>query len=388
MGYSLEVAEKSVATAATVAQPMAGYLEKPINYANDLANNQLDKLELKVPLIAEPSEKIVSTLKNGAWDAVEKTTTKGTQQMNNLMTTKMGKIVTASVYLALGLSEIAIDHYLPEKTEEIEDGQPACEPDESAQEENMPEFKRDEPFTNSVIKVTQLSDKVRRRMYQKALNNIQYAQKRSEEALEKLKFTLDLIEYAKTNMNTVNQAVREKVSSTQETLWTTWDDWTTDPPVEAEKGAPDVVVDTEEKEMDPEEDVISMEDEEKTLAVARNLLRRLTVLTKNISICVKMLPQNIGKRVEDTRHIVEEMYGSFKDVKQLQDIPLSVLASVKIQLNKLSTTILSLSENVMNSSTVQWLVPNDIRQYVHQTVKAAEVESNAPQPVESKDKSE
>merc|ERR1712142_223150 len=110
MGYSLEVAEKSVATAATVAQPMAGYLEKPINYANDLANNQLDKLEEKVPLIAEPSEKIVSTLKNGAWDAVEKTTTKGTQQMNNLMTTKMGKIVTASVYLALGLSEIAIDH--------------------------------------------------------------------------------------------------------------------------------------------------------------------------------------------------------------------------------------------------------------------------------------
>ena len=36
------------------------------------------------------------------------------------------------------------------------------------------------------------------------------------------------IDYAKSNIDTANQAIRTRVEGTQNTLWTTWNDWTTE----------------------------------------------------------------------------------------------------------------------------------------------------------------
>lgn len=36
------------------------------------------------------------------------------------------------------------------------------------------------------------------------------------------------IDYAKTNIDSANQAIRTRVETTQTTLWTTWNDWTTE----------------------------------------------------------------------------------------------------------------------------------------------------------------
>lgn len=62
IGYSLDVAEKSVAMAAYTAQPVVNCLERPISAVNSMANQSLDRLEEKVPLITEPSDQVQSDL--------------------------------------------------------------------------------------------------------------------------------------------------------------------------------------------------------------------------------------------------------------------------------------------------------------------------------------
>lgn len=58
IGYSLGMAEKSVAVAAYTAQPVVNALERPLSAVNSLANQQLDKLEEKMPILTEPSENV------------------------------------------------------------------------------------------------------------------------------------------------------------------------------------------------------------------------------------------------------------------------------------------------------------------------------------------
>lgn len=44
-------------------------------------------------------------------------------------------------------------------------------------------------------KLAKVSDKVRRRMYAKTLRELQHVKKRSQETLERLNFTVDLVSY-------------------------------------------------------------------------------------------------------------------------------------------------------------------------------------------------
>lgn len=50
-----------------------------------------------------------------------------------------------------------------------------------------------QPTDVSIKKMGKVSTKLRKRLYNRALKNIQYAQKRSEETVEKLQFTVNLV---------------------------------------------------------------------------------------------------------------------------------------------------------------------------------------------------
>lgn len=53
--------------------------------------------------------------------------------------------------------------------------------------------------------------------------------------------------------------------------------------------------------------------EEKTLAIARNLSRRLRNLTINLSTSIRVLPQNLRQSVEDARSTAEVLFTTFEE---------------------------------------------------------------------------
>ncbi|XP_041465670.1 perilipin-2-like isoform X2 [Lytechinus variegatus] len=212
--YTLEMAESTVAMAASTAQPVVNRLEGPISAVNEYANQQMDKLEEKIPVITESPEKMMMNLQDGTKKMIENTKKAGSDRINNLLLTKVGKALTTGVDIALLLSEFAVDYYLPEETTanngEAQVPHQALAAAGVEPEDHIPE---DKPLEATVQRASRVSNKVRRRVLSKAMRNIRYAQKRSQETLEKLYFTVDLNKEQKTLAIAHNLAGRLQVLS-------------------------------------------------------------------------------------------------------------------------------------------------------------------------------
>ena len=119
----------------------------------------------------------------------ENTKKLGTDQVNNLLNTRVGQVVTSGVDMALTASDYAIEYYLPPNEEE------KLEDEDDEDEDEIPPEKELAltPTDVSIKKMSKVSNKLRKRLYTRALKNIQYAQKRSQETVEKLQFTVNLV---------------------------------------------------------------------------------------------------------------------------------------------------------------------------------------------------
>ena len=56
---------------------------------------------------------VVSTISDSTWHVIENTKKVGTEKVNNLLNTRVGKVVTTSMDMALTASDYAIEYYLP-----------------------------------------------------------------------------------------------------------------------------------------------------------------------------------------------------------------------------------------------------------------------------------
>ena len=118
--YTFEVAEKSVGTVANTAKPVVNKFEKQINYANDLACSQMDKLEEAYPVITLTPGKIYNNVVDGTKRVLDNTKAAGTQTIDSVANTRVGQVVCTSMDITLALSELVVDHYLP--PDEVERG--------------------------------------------------------------------------------------------------------------------------------------------------------------------------------------------------------------------------------------------------------------------------
>lgn len=102
---------------------------------------------------------------------------------------------------AIAMSETAVEYFLPENTddedeEESDDDMDGNDEDDDKDEEpSNKDGHEDENRQGYVSRVGTLSRKVRNRLYKRALQQIKHAQHRTREALEKLKFNVDLVSY-------------------------------------------------------------------------------------------------------------------------------------------------------------------------------------------------
>jgi len=157
VGSALTRGEHTVLLVAETAKPVVQKFEKPINYADSLLVQGLDKLEEKVPAIKKSPEE----LKNAGWGTYVALKDYGsskidgiksfvTSQADKASATTVGQIVCRSLEKSLEMTEHALDNYLPpgEGEEPAEELEPV-----------------DNPTPDRIVRrITRVSDKMRRRI--------------------------------------------------------------------------------------------------------------------------------------------------------------------------------------------------------------------------------
>ena len=141
--------------------------------------------------------------------------------VNKSLETPMGKFAIDKINEALTVSEVYVEKYLPPGEDEQDDDEKPVEVDEAS----------------TMTRVSSLSNKLRQRMYKRAMRDLKGMQVRSKEKLEGLTFTIDLIQYAKMGAQEARDQVEEKYELAQKKVVDLWEQVNSD---FDEDAAPDV----------------------------------------------------------------------------------------------------------------------------------------------------
>ncbi|NXK78119.1 PLIN2 protein, partial [Amazona guildingii] len=356
-----EIAEKGVKTitsvAVTSAMPIIQKLEPQIVVANNYACIGLDKIEERLPILNQPSDKVVANAKGvvvGAREAVTTTVSGAKETVAHTITGVMGKtreamqdsvemtksvvngsintvlgsrvlqIVSSGVDSALTKSETLVDQYLPLTEAELEK--------EAGKVEG---FETGVQKPSYYIRLGSLSSKFRTRAYQQALNKVNDAKQKSQETISQLHHTVNLIEYARKNMNSANQ----KLLDAQEKLYQSWVEW------KKNTGQNDG------DELQSAELI-----ESRTLAIARSLTQQLQTTCLTLVSSLQGLPQNVQDQVYSVGSMAGDVYQSFMSASSFQELSDSFLATSKGQLKKMKESLDDVMDYLVNNTPLNWLV--------------------------------
>ncbi|KAG9486653.1 hypothetical protein GDO78_006827 [Eleutherodactylus coqui] len=327
----------------TSAKPILQKLEPQIAMANNIACVGLDKIEEKLPILYQPSEKVVANASEavfGAKDAVLESITgavdktKGavqgsverTRSVVNDSISSVVKIMSNRVDTALATSENLLEHYLPPTDEEMAK--------EATKTEGF-ELATDKP--SYYVRLGSLSTKARKRAYQQALTRFKDVKSRSQEAIAQLQNTVDLIEYARKNMNDANQ----KIHSAQETIFSKWAEWT--------KGT------GQDAGGEPES---AEQIESRTLTIARNLTQQLQTTCVSLVTSVQGLPQNIQNKAQNVSTMAADVYQNFRSTSSFREMSDGLLTTTKDQFTKMKDSMDDVMDYLVNNTPLNWLIPD------------------------------
>ncbi|NWX53176.1 PLIN2 protein, partial [Steatornis caripensis] len=356
-----EIAEKGVKTitsvAVTSAMPIIQKLEPQIVVANNYACIGLDKIEERLPILNQPTDKVVSNAKDavvGAREAVTTTVTGAKETVAHTITGVVGKtkeamqdsvemtksVVNGSINTVLGSrvvqmvsngvdsaltkSETLVDQYLPLTEAELEK--------EAVKVEG---FEVGAQKSSYYVRLGSLSSKVRTRAYQQALNKVRDAKQKSQDTISQLHNTVSLIEYARKNMNSANQ----KLLDAQEKLYQSWIEW------QKNTG-----------QNDGDEPHSAEHIESRTLAIARSLTQQLQTTCLTLVSSLQGLPQNVQDQVYSVGSMAGDVYQSFRSASSFQELSDSFLTTSKGQLKKMKETLDDVMDYLVNNTPLNWLV--------------------------------
>ncbi|XP_032941888.1 perilipin-2 isoform X2 [Catharus ustulatus] len=357
-----EIAEKGVKTitsvAMTSAMPIIQKLEPQIVVANNYACIGLDKIEERLPILNQPTDKVVANAKDvvvGAREAVTTTVTGAKEtvaytitgvvgktkeavqdsvemtksvvngSINTVLGSRVVQMVSSGVDSALTKSETLVDQYLPLTEAELEK--------EAA---NIEGFEVGVQKPSYYVRLGSLSSKVRTRAYQQALNKVRDAKQKSQETISQLHYTVSLIEYARKNVNSANK----KLLGAQEKLYQSWVEWKKN---------------TSQNDGD---DLRSAEIESRTLAIARGLTQQLQTTCLTLVSSLQGLPQNVQDQVYNVGSMAGDVYQSFRSASSFQELSDSFIAASKGQLKKMKESLDDVMDYLVNNTPLNWLVPD------------------------------
>uniref|UniRef100_A0A8C4XQY8 Perilipin n=1 Tax=Falco tinnunculus TaxID=100819 RepID=A0A8C4XQY8_FALTI len=343
-----EIAEKGVKTITSVAlmsaMPIIQKLEPQIVVANNYACIGLDKIEERLPILNQPTDKVVANAKDvvvGAREAVTTTVTGAKETVAHTITGVVGKtkeamqdsvemtksVVNGSINTVLGSrvvqmvssgmdsaltkSETLVDQYLPLTEAELEK--------EAAKVEG---FEVGVQKPSYYVRLGSLSSKV-------------HANQKSQEAISQLHHTVSLIEYARKNMNSANQ----KLLDAQEKLYQSWVEWKKN---------------TGQNDGDDSHSTEYIES--RTLAIARTLTQQLQTTCLTLVSSVQGLPQNVQDQVYNVGSMAGDVYQSFRSASSFQELSDSFLTTSKGQLKKMKESLDDVMDYLVNNTLLNWLV--------------------------------
>ncbi|KAF1661478.1 Perilipin-3, partial [Aptenodytes patagonicus] len=356
-----------------------------VSTANEYACKGLDKLEEKLPILQQPTEKLISDTKQlvtstvtGAKDVLTSTVagakdvvtsrvtgvmdmTKGAMQgsveltksvvssgVNTVMGSTVGQMVVSGMGSVLEKSEELVDHYLPMTDEELAKLATAVEGFETEQQKQQQSY---------FVRLGSLSTKLRHRALQHSLGKLQSARHSSQDVLAQLQRTLDLVEHLKQGMD-------QKLQGGQEKLQQMWLEWSkkqpgggkdlVPPEVGGGQGVPRV---TWCPPHTPHHLLVPLQPVESgTLALLQGLTQQLQSSCQPLVSSLQGLPASIQDTAGQVRHNVEELRVALASAASLQDVTSSVLAQARARATKARQLMDELVEHVAHNTPLTWLV--------------------------------
>ncbi|XP_029776455.1 perilipin-2 isoform X2 [Suricata suricatta] len=355
-----EMAEKGVKTitsvAVTSALPIFQKLEPHIAVANTYACKGLDRIEEKLPILNQPTTQVVASARGamtGAKDAltttvtgakdtmastitgvmdktkgavtgsVEKTKSMVNGSINTVLGSRMVQLVSSGVENALTKSELLVDQYLPLTEEELEKEAKKVEGFDTVQKPSY------------YIRLGSLSTKLRSRAYQQALTKVKDAKQKSQETICQLHSAVNLIEFARKNVQSANQ----KIQGAQDKFYLSWMEW------KRSIGHDDT-----------DESHCAEHIESRTLAIARNLTQQLQTTCHTLLSNIQGLPQNIQDQANHVGVMAGDLYSMFRSAASFKEVSDGLLTSSKGQLQKMKESLDDVMDYLVNNTPLNWLV--------------------------------
>ncbi|GAB0200684.1 perilipin-3-like [Grus japonensis] len=330
-----DAAEKGVKTltaaAVSGAQPILTKLEPQISTANEYACKGLEKLEEKLPILQQPTERVVagtrelvSSTVSGAvglargavQGGVERTRSALSTGVSTVVGSGVGRLLATGVDTVLGKSEELVERYLPGRDEEL-----AAAGVEAA----SPELRRRRQ--SYFVRVGSLSAKLRHRALRHSLGELQRARHSAQRVLAQLHRIFELIEQGWQGMD-------GPLYGTQQRLHRMWLEWS-------------------------RQDAVPMEESEvetRTLAMLRGLLRQLHAACARLAASTRALPSSVQETAGHVRHGVEGVQASLSRACSFHDLSGLVLEQSRETMTRAQLSIDDLLEYVGQHAPLPWLV--------------------------------
>lgn len=389
--YSLETAESGVKYIAGTSAPVITKLEKPISTVNDVACAQLNNLEEKYPIIAKPTDDVIAESKklydenikpsvdrvagvgyyatekcseakdysvskvndvtnysaekitmvrDKSYEALNMVKDKSYETLNTVLASPVAQTFADKLDGALDVAENYVDQYLPEK---MDTEKPAEEIDEA------------EVKARPVV----VYDKARQRLYSAAITKLQDVQLRSKQTLERLNFTVNLIDYAKANMESVNTKISGSYQAVQDKGAYWWDEIRKDEETEenADPDAPQTI-------------------ETQSIRVARNLTRKLRLCLYSLNDVV--IPDNLTDRIAAAKEYSTELMTSFMKVTKIDDLSDTIMTRAKDQVAYIQETMSYVGEVAFTTWPLNQAVPDVAIDDLNPDINELEMEEGEP----------
>ncbi|KAM5189844.1 perilipin-3 isoform 1-T2 [Callospermophilus lateralis] len=364
-----DTAEKGIKTltaaAVSGAQPILSKLEPQIASASEYAHRGLDRLEDSLPVLQQPTEKVlaetkellssrvsgaremvsdtvssakdaVATRVSGAVDVtrgavqsgVDMTKSMVTSGVHSVMGSRVGQMVMSGVDTMLCRSEEWMDNHLPMTDEELARIATSLEGFDVA---SVQQQRQEQSY---FVRLGSLSERLRQRAYEHSLSKLRSTRQRAQDGLQQLAQALSL-------MQSIKQGVDPKLVEGQERLHQMWLSWS-----QKEQGP-----------QGPERDPAKPEQVElQALTMFRGITQQLQTTCASLASSIQGLPTQVKDQVQQARRQVEDLQSTFAGIHSFQDLSGSILMQSREQVAKAREALDRTVEFVARSTPVTWLV--------------------------------
>ncbi|NXY80617.1 PLIN3 protein, partial [Glareola pratincola] len=349
-----------------------------VSTANEYACKGLDKLEEKLPILQQPTERVMSPLGDteaggggcptssprGAGTrcpcAVPSQVVAGTRELvsstvsgavglargavqggvertcsalsiGGVVGSRVGRLLATGVDAVLGKSEELVERYLPGTDEELAAAASA------RVEVASPERQR--RWQSYFVRVGSLSAKLRHRALRRSLGELQRARHSAQQVLAQLHRIFELIEQGRQGMD-------GPLYNTRQHLHRMWLEW-------SQQDAPGTGSIAPRGHRCP---LATLQVEARTLAMLRGLLCQLHATCTRLVSGARSFPSSVQETAGHVRHGVEGVQASFSRARSFHDLSGLVLAQSRETVMRAQLSIDELLEYVGQHAPLPWLV--------------------------------